>query len=71
MIVSVGIAKQRVYGAAIAGWAICGLAVLTLSISNEQRFNYVMIGGGVVTALQGLWELVRAVRALPGNSNFM
>jgi hypothetical protein len=49
---------------AIVGWSIAGPAVFLFPWPNDQRFMLVLVLGGLVTALQGSVNFVRALRVL-------
>lgn len=50
---------------AIIGWLLAGIVVLFVPWPNAQRFDLLIVLGCLGTALQGGFDLVREVRALP------
>jgi hypothetical protein len=55
--------RGRSYVIAITGWVLAGFVVLLLQWPNAQRFLLVLVAGGLLTALQGAFELAMRPRS--------
>ena len=64
LFLGVGWIRRRAYYAAALGWCLAGIAVATLSTSlaEPDRQSLLLFLGGLATALQGVWDLVRDFR---------
>ncbi|MGA2041257.1 MAG: hypothetical protein ABSH42_18410 [Bryobacteraceae bacterium] len=60
----VGLARRRRYYVAATGWCIAGFAVPRFFTwpDLDMQLSALFFLGGIATALQGAWELVRSLR---------